>query len=332
MSPAILSRFEKHELQLSHLLDDVGDNWMSIIQLHPIWQAVKEVVDRQKLLPGYHEDSLQSLAFHMQETGGNLEEKDVNCLWMRAVDPKEMIKLEGSQNLGHRGFDVCTTYRAQFVLDGIANALDLFGNSKRVVIVTNTPRHVPIALDCPKMEIALFNIQCEQELNEKIASISAEQRENPKFYLLVQYDATKGPIQQFQFAKYEIEAKMRAAVCKVVFVTYVDPRPGRLHWVFSFGDGWEYLFVDEISPSSQVGSLRLPLSELVRPVVDRPISDIIGDMSNDIFKSLLLDCCGPHMQGSLINLRSGLGAFYGDVRKALGLAGNEEVIQLLKEW
>ena len=100
-----------------------------------------------------------------------------------------------------------------------------------------------------------------------------------------------------------------------------------MHWVFSFGDGWDYCFVDEMVPS---GQHHIRLGELV--VSDKPLSHFIRPMSIDSFKSLLHEMLqGPDLQTSNLDasLRSNLDQFYHGVRTALELQGNQLLVALL---
>ena len=100
-----------------------------------------------------------------------------------------------------------------------------------------------------------------------------------------------------------------------------------MHWVFSFGDGWDYCFVDEMVPS---GQHHIRLGELV--VSDKPLSHFIRPMSIDSFKSLLHEMLqGPDLQTSNLDasLRSNLDQFYNGVRTALELQGNQLLVALL---
>ena len=104
---------------------------------------------------------------------------------------------------------------------------------------------------------------------------------------------------------------------------------GPLHWVFSFGDSWDYCFVDEVVHSGPADQHQIPLRKLVQSP-DRPLSNFIEKMSIDSFKPLLLEMLGPVLQTSLASLRLSLGQFYSGVRTALGLQDNQVLIKLLK--
>jgi hypothetical protein len=337
MSPAILSRFEKHELRPSHLLDDTGRTWLNAIESHAVWLAVPEMIKRQKLIYGYHEESFASLALHLQDLGipMELEEADdldpygANTIWMRAANPVAMIKLERDFGIHHPELqDFCRRYRHNFILESIDDAIRNI-KSTRMVLMTNTLRHLEITL-ADSFTVQLFDVQTELELIRLLDSIDDEDLADPNFCLIVQYDAVTGPIEQFQLAKYEVEQRFEKTKCQVVFVVHVDPRPINMHWVFSFGDGWDYCFVDEVVHSGTADQHQIPLRELVQSPADQPVSSFIEKMSNESFKSLLLEMLGPVLQTSLASLRSSLGQFYSGVRTALGLLGNGRLIELLK--
>jgi hypothetical protein len=88
--------------------------------------------------------------------------------------------------------------------------------------------------------------------------------------------------------------------------------------------------VDEVVHSGTADQHQIPLRELVQSPADQPVSSFIEKMSNESFKSLLLEMLGPVLQTSLASLRSSLGQFYSGVRTALGLLGNGRLIELLK--
>ncbi|KAI9554203.1 hypothetical protein GHT06_019475 [Daphnia sinensis] len=342
MSPAILSRFEKHELRPSHLLDDVGKFYLKAIESHSLWLAVPETIKRQKFIYGYHEESFAALALYLQDRGMPMElEQDqdddqhsATTIWMRATNPMSMIKLERDSGIDTELLGVCRRYRHNFVLESIDDAL-LNVKSNRIVIVTNTLRHLEIAFAASSpyrhSTIQLFDILTELELVKLLESISDEDLADPDFCLVVQYNAMNGPIEQFQLAKYEIEQRFEKKTCRVVFVVHVDPRPVSMHWVFSFGDGWDYCFVDEVVRGGQLDHHRIPLGEFVKSPSDQTLSSFIEKMSNESFKSLLLEMLGPVLQTSLATLRASLGQFYSGVRIALGLPNNQTLIKLMKE-
>ena len=270
---------------------------------------------------------------NLTETQMDLEDQslpDVHYTWMRAVQPMEMIKLERSGQPAIT--EICRTYRNTFVLENLQDALATL-TSNRLILMTNTLRHLEITLDSISYSvIRLFEINSELELHGMLDGIPEEALNSPDYCLFIQYDAMTEPIEQFQITKYEIETRMEKANCRVVFVVHVDPRlSNKMRWVFSFGDGWEYCFVDEILPVSQIVEHRIPLKVLVDSTTQRTMVGFVRALSGDSFKSLLLEMLGPNMQESLANLRASLGQFYGGVRTALSLDGNAELIQLLKE-
>ena len=348
MSPAILSRFEKHELRLSHLLSHSGRYWLSQMESHPVWLSVTDVVKRKRLLYGYHEECLASLGLHLQEMkqvptdaqGQEMEhvpmdveeraidtDGNIHSGWLWALNPMAVIKLERDPRSSRDLLQFCKSYRTRYILDGLEDALDKI-RSRRIVVMTNTLRHLEICCNTTAIVIRLFDIQTELELYAILESMTNAQKECEDFRLVVQYDATSGPIEQFQLTKYEIECRLKDAKCRVAFVIHVDPQPINMHWVLSFGDGWEYCFVDDIAPVSSLDQMRIPLSYLT---TDRTVADFIHPLSQEPFKLLLLQMLGPVLQMSLSNLGSSLGQFYGGVRTALSLADNTDLIQLLKE-
>ena len=331
MSPAILSRFEKHELRPFHLLDQTGQIWLNLIDSHPAWCCVLETIERQKLIYGYHEETFASLALHLQdkpkEEDDDFDASNAHSLWMQAANPMAMIKLESKNNPDLLEF--CQLYRRDFVLDGFHDALVKI-SSNRMVIMTNTLRHVEIKPADSSLGrffiVQLFEVQTELELYKLLDSIEPKNLADPKFCLVIQYDAVTGPIEQFQLSKYQVDQRFQTACCRVIFIVHVDPRPVNMHWVFSFGDGWDYSFVDEIVPN---GTINIPLNELVKSPAEQPISAFVQEMTMESFKSLLLEMLGPVLQTSLAWLRSSyLGQFYSGVRIALGLPGS--LIVLLK--
>jgi hypothetical protein len=340
MSPAVLSRFEKHELKPSHLLDDSGQTLLNAIESHSVWLAVPEAIKRQKLIPGYHEESFASLALHLQDRGVPMqveqdEEENPNSaytIWMRTLNPMAMIKLERDTINSHPELqDVCRRYRHNFVLESLEDALQNI-KSKRMVVMTNTLSHLEIKPISSSrfLIIQLFEVQTEHELVRLLESIEEDYLSDPDYYLIVQYDAVTGPIEQFQLAKYEVEQRFEKSKCRIIFIVHVDPRPAAMHWVFSFGDSWDYCFIDEIVHSGPADQHQTPLKELVQSPADQPLSCFIEKMSVDSFKSLLLELLGPVLQTSLASLRLSLGKFYSGVRTALGLQDNQLLIQLLK--
>ena len=123
-----MSRFEKHELRPSHLLDDTGRTWLNAIESHPVWLAIPEVIKRQKLIYGYHEESFASLALHLQDGGipmeleeaGEEDPNGANAIWMRAANPMAMIKLERDFGIHHPELqEFCQRYRHNFILESI---------------------------------------------------------------------------------------------------------------------------------------------------------------------------------------------------------------------
>jgi hypothetical protein len=334
MSPAILSRFEKHELRPSHLLDNTGKTWLNVIESHSIWLAIPEVIKRQKLIYGYHEESFAALALHLQDGGIKMDFEKVdeegpnvaNTIWMRVADPMAMIKLERNSSCHCPSLqDFCSYYRNNFVLENIDDALRNI-RSNRIVILTKTLRHLEITLD-DSFTIRLFDVQSELEFIRLLDSIDDEDLADPDFCLIVQYDAVTGPIEQFQLAKFEVNQRFEKTKCRVAFVVHVDPRPINMHWVFSFGDGWDYCSVDEVLHSGPANQYRIPLRELIQ---SPGLSSCIENVPNESFKSLLLEMLGPDLQTRLASLRSFLGKFYGGMRTALGLPGNEHLLELLK--
>ena len=336
MSPAVLSRFEKHELRPSHLLNEAGREWLTKIESHPVWVNRQDSVRKRRLLYGYHEETFASLALHMQnvsETQMELEDQslpDAHLTWMRAVQPTEMIKLERSGQSVIT--EICRFYRNTLVLEDLQDALATL-TSKRLILMTNTLRHLEVTLDSESYSvIRLFEINSELELYGMLDEISEEALNNEDYCLFIQYDAMTEHIEQFQITKYEIETRMEKANCRVVFIVHVDPGlSNKMNWVFSFGDGWEYCFVDEILPLSQIVEHRIPLKVMVDSTTQRSMGGFVQALSEDSFRSLLLEMLGPNLQESLANLRASLGQFYGGVRAALSLDGNAELIQLLKE-
>lgn len=347
MSPAVLSRFEKHELRPHNLLNEHGRKVLSDIETHPVWSTMSDVRRRQ-LLFGYHEDTLASLALQLQDLGEGMEvdfesadeswarqrQAHGDIILMRAVNPMAMIKLERdgeATNTCTNMLPVCQLYRKGFIMEGLDDVLKQNPNSNRFVIMTNSLRHVdvlPRDTRRPHLIIPLFDIHSELELDSLLNSLKPDQLQDPNFCLIVQYDAISGPIEQFQLTKYEIDVRLSKANCQVVFTVHLDPRSVYNRWVFSFGDGWEYVFVDELA--AQPGHTRLPLKALVEIPGDRPLTDFVRDMTLDRFRDLLLEMLGPVLQTCLENLGAKMGAFFGGVRKALQLPQAEKIIQLLK--
>jgi hypothetical protein len=341
MSPAVLSRFEKHELRSSHLLNAAGLNCRRSIESHPVWLAVPEDIKRQKLIYGYHNESFDSLALHLQEKdeSPSMEVKEdeeidqnIETTWMPSINPMAMIKLECADSSNDELQEVCRRYRNKFVLESLNDALQK-SKSNRMVIMTNTLRHLeiePMNLSPSQhLVIQLFEIQSELEFVRRLESIRVQHLSDSDFCLIVQYDAVTGPIEQFQLAKYEVEQRFQKTNCRVVFIVHVDPRPVNLHWVFSFGDDWDYFFVDEIV-RGLANQHQIALKELVQSPTDIPISSFIEKMSIESFKSLLFEMLGPNLQTNLVCLHSFLGQFYSGIRTALGLPDNQRLITLLK--
>lgn len=343
MSPAVLSRFEKHELRPSYLLKPRGRFWLNKIETHPIWIAVSDIVKRKKLLYGYHEESFAALALQLQEAKVPFTEVEevvrevLHVHWMRAINPKGLMKLESEANFNLDLMKACRSYRKDYVMEGMEDALTAIQpSSNRMVIMTNTLRHLEISPQTAPSPfiIRLFDIQTELELHSLLDSIKEADLGNSDFVLLIQYDATTGPIEQFQMTKYEIDVRMAGAACRIAFIVHVDPRPSGMQWVYSFGDGWDYIFVDEIisvdQARSSAGQQRVSLKELVYSPVHRTTSDFIRLMSEETFKHLLLEMLGPSLQSSLSQLQSSLGNFFSGVRGALVLPNNNRLIQVLK--
>ncbi len=253
---------------------------------------------------------------------------------MRAVNPMAMIKLEREARSNEELLEICRQYRKDWILEGIDDAIDKMSSSRRIVIMTNTLRHLEVSLrHAQSLVIRLFYIQTELDLQSKLDSVNEEDRNNPEYCIFIQYDATTGPIDQFQLTKYEIDTRMEGAKCRIVFIVHVDPRPVHMRWVFSFGDGWDYVFVDELVPiyrSCAAGHLRLPLKELINSPIDRSMADFIEPMTEEAFRSLLLEMLGPNLQTSLSHLRSSLGPFYSGVRGALDLSDYQRLTRILK--
>jgi hypothetical protein len=111
--------------------------------------------------------------------------------------------------------------------------------------MTKTLRHLEITL-FDSFTSRLFDVQSELEFIRLLDSIDDEDLADPNFCLIVQYDAMNGPIKQFQLAKLEVDQRFGKIKCRVTFVVHLDPRPINMHWVFPFGDGWDYCFVDEV--------------------------------------------------------------------------------------
>lgn len=154
---------------------------------------------------------------------------------------------------------------------------------------------------------------------------------DPSFCLIIQYDAVAGPIEQFQLTKYLIEQRYGNTKCRVVFIVHVNPSSTNSHvnWVFSFGDEWDYCFVDEVVPAKQ--HQIISLNELVSSHTDgteKDLSTFIRNMSVESFKFLLLEMLGPILQTCLASLRSNLAQFFIGVRTALGT--RQELIKLLQ--
>ena len=284
--------------------------------------SISDLVKRKNFLYGYHEESFAALALHLQEAGEPMDvDGDVvdnlHDQWMRAVNPMAMIKLEREARNNKDLLEVCRSYRKNYILEGIDDALDKMPSSRRMVIMTNTLRHLEVSpRDVPSFVIRLFEIQTELELHSLLDSIKRRDLDNPDFCLLIQYDA--------------IETRMEGAECRIVFIVHVDPRPSSMRWVYSFGDGWDYVFVDEIISVDQVGQQRVSLKELAHSLSDRAMSDFISPMNEETFRSLLLEMLGPSLQTSLSHLRSSLGQFYSGVRGALGLPDNQQLVLILK--
>jgi hypothetical protein len=263
------------------------------------------------------------------EEAGEEDPNGANAIWMRAANPMAMIKLERDFGIHHPELqEFCQRYRHNFILESIEDALSNV-NSNRMVLMTNTLRHLEITL-VDSFTIQLFDVQTELELVRLLDSVDDAELADPDFCVIVQYDAVTGPIEQFQLAKYEVEQRFEKTKCRVVFVVHVDPRPINMHWVFSFGDGWDYCFVDEVVQSGLADQHQIPLRKLVQSPVDQPLSNVIENMPSESFKSLLLEMLGPVLQTSLASLRSSLGQFYSGVRTALALPDNEILIKLLK--
>ena len=333
MSPAILSRFEKHELRASHLLEEVGRDWLHSIESHPIWLAIPDVLERQKLLYGYNEESFALLALDLQEKRIRMEGDEIDrchAIWMRAVNPMAMIKLESNFIDDLELLEACQLYRQNFVFGGIDDALGKI-ESKRAIIMTNSLRHLEITSSTYRcFTIHLFDIQTELQFHGLLNSIQSEDLADPEFCLFVQYDAMTGPIEQYQLAKYEVgQFFEKVTKCRVVFIVHVEPRPINMHWAFSFGDGWDYVFVDEVVPGGPADRHYISLDEFVLSSGHNCLSRFINAMSIDSFKSLLLEMLGPVLQTSLDSLNFNLGQFYSGVRTALGLRENL-LIELLR--
>lgn len=336
MSPAVLSRFEKHELKPSHLLNQSGRFWLNQIDSHPVWMSVPELIKRKQLLHGYHEESFATLALHLQEIDQPMEVvgDHLHAHWLRAVNPMAMIKLECKSRNNDELHEFFCSYRKDYVLEGIDDALDKMPSSRRMVIMTNTLCHLEISSRyAQSFVIRLFDIQTELQLHALLDAVQEEHRHNPDYCIFIQYDATTGPIEQFQMTKYEIEARMEGADCRIVFIVHVDPRSTNMRWAYSFGDGWDYAFVDElgsIDQSCSSGHRRLSLSELVNSPADCSMADFVCLMKEEEFRSLLLEMLGPILQTCLFHLGSSLGRFFTSIRGALGLAGSERMVKILK--
>ncbi len=339
MSPAILSRFEKYELRTSHLLGDKGQFWLDKIESHPVWMAMRELIKRKKLLYGYHEESFATLALNLQEADepmevGSIAEDNLHIQWMRAVNPMTMIKLESGASSNGELLEICRYYRMNFILDGIDDALNKMSSSRRMIFMTNTLRHLELSpRDVPSSAIRLFDIKTELELYSILDSSKKMYGNNPTHCIFIQHDAMTSPIEQFHITKYEIENRMEGTQCRIVFIIHIDPNPVNMRWAFSFGDGWDYAFVDEVVTVDQARSVchqRVSLKELTHSLSDRKVSDFIKPMNKEAFRSLILEMLGPSLQTSLSHLRSSLGQFYSGVKKALWISDNERLIQILK--
>ena len=311
---------EKHEPRGVHLLSDKGSAWLERIETHPIWLTVKPVVKRQKMLygkkprisiqisckfckgkllyfplQGYQEESFVSFALHLQDSGVAVDGDNdaVHEIWMRAVNPAEIVKLEADSTGEIRS--LCRKYRSSLILGSVDEALATL-RSNRMIVMTNTQRHLEISFKDDYSVIRIFDIDNEFELSGLLDALPVQDLENPKFCLFVQYDATIGPIRQFHCVKFEIDRRMRQASCRILFIVHVDPRPTNMDWVFFFNDGWTYCFVDEIATTSRADNYRIPLKDLVNAPDDQPMSLFIQNMSLVGFKSLLLEMLGPNMQ------------------------------------
>ncbi len=342
MSPAILSRFEKYELRTSHLLDDKGQSWLSKIKSHPVWVAIPDIIKRKKFLYGYHEDSFTTLALHLQkavepgEADAGHSYNNLHIQWIRAVNPVAMIKLENQARTisNEELLKFCRNYRQNFIFDGIDEVLNNMRSSRRMIIMTNTLRHLKVSsCNVQSSVIRLFEIQEELELHRILDLNKKKYGNNANHCIFIQHDATSRPIEQFHITKYEIGKKMQEEKCRIVFIIHVDPHPVDMRWVFSFGDGWDYAFVDEIGsvgPARSTGQQCVSLKEFTYSISDHNVSDFIRPMSKEAFRSLILEMLGPCIQTSLSHLRSRLGQFYCGVRKALGFPDNERLVEILK--
>jgi len=158
--------------------------------------------------------------------------EDVNAVWMRALNPMAMIKLERDSRHNPEVLEFCRLYRRDYILEGIDGVMSNV-KSNRVIIMTSSLRHLEV-LPCgatpdSHVLIRLFDIQTELELNTLLESVQAKHTKDKHFCLVVQYDATTGPIEQFQLTKYEIDTRLNEAECQVIFIVHVDPRPVRMH-------------------------------------------------------------------------------------------------------
>jgi len=105
---------------------------------------------RKKLLYGYNEESFATLALHLQEMGeltviDEAVAERLHIQWIRAVNPMAIIKLEREARTNKELLEFCRWYRRDFILEGIDDALDKMPSFRRLVIMTNTLRHLEVS-------------------------------------------------------------------------------------------------------------------------------------------------------------------------------------------
>jgi len=325
MSPAVLSRFEKRQISAKDFLNEQGKRYLRNLKYNPFWQMCRTgIISAHKLIYGYHNDLLPSIALFLQSQSyatdlGVSDDTAVDLIWLKVASPMSVI-LARSRDCDYEIDQLFEQYKKHCIYDNFCQLISS-DTSQKLVVITHTLRHAEIIPESMRDQcesISMFEFDTEYEFQRGLDKLF-EHLDDPNKILIVRHDVTSSPIEIFQFAKYEINSRLksRSFACKIVLVVHVDTCPENNKWSFTLGDSWEYVFVDDIAP---IASHRLSLRTLLEHTAP---ADFFERMTLQQFQSVLLELLGPALMIQHVTLLgSAIGKFFTNIRK-LCFSGQE---------
>lgn len=319
-SPAVLSRFEKHELRAQDFLDDTGRELLGRIEMDPLWRACASTSARRQLLPGYHDDLLPSFALDASSERERMADGEARTCgaesaesqrvdqdtpavaplsdehgWLHSVDPVQLFRLlAGSAMDGQRcsALARARVYAQQYwnatATDAIVRLLrggrSAAAQAPRLAIVVTRAMYEPLCVSTSAPfhahvhRVAGFEHETELEAalagavrGDEGAKDCAEGGGTGDRVLVLQHEAGALRMDLLQYVKHTVAQRLAEppvegtngdVACAAtplqacVIVVHLDgDSTDAEHWSFSYGDGWHYMWADELHADARVPSL-----------------------------------------------------------------------------